>query len=176
MSLSRLLSAALVVSLVFVGALAAVGCNPPPSSFGLGYRYLRDDGTKGTSCSLAGNAQGGSATLVAKARDEKGKDTFPHLWVESHQDGGDTPYTLDVYTTRGYQGDTLLPADKEIVKSVAYAEAFGAGQQKDSFTVVFEGKSVAFDVQGIPAAATSCPFGVGNEPSRTDAKLASDVP
>ena len=65
--------------------------------------------------------------------------SFPHLWVESHQDGGDTPYTLDVYTTRGYQGDTLLPADHAIygtgdakLKSVTYRLFFNGQREPNT--------------------------------------------
>lgn len=136
-------------------SFAMSACHPPESTFGLALAYENPDGMKGNVCSLAGNAQGGSSVrLDTKARN---KDTFPHLWIETHQDGGSSPYSVEVFVVTSYVDDTMLPAKKEMLKSTAYDEAFGQGGRSDAFTVTFENQSYGIRVTGLPASATTCP-------------------
>ena len=147
-------SVALLVASVFGASLVA--CTTEVSSFGLATSFVEPDGKKGGSCELAGNAKGGEATrLDSKATEAK--DAFPHLWYGTHQDGGSTPYELEVYTVSGYREGTLVPSQKTVLKSATYDEAFGASRGTDSFSVEFEGKTYAIRVFGIPSNATTCP-------------------
>ena len=145
----------------FVASLfgaSLVACTTEVSSFGLATSFVEvePDGRKGGSCVLAGNAKGGSATRLDHKATEA-KDAFPHLWYETHQDGGSTPYRLEVYTVGAYLEGTTVPAQKTVLKSASYDEAFGASSGTDSFSVEFEGKTYAFRVFGIPSSASKCP-------------------
>ena len=138
-----------------VGA-SVVACTTEVSSFGLATSFVEPDGTKGASCVLAGNAQGGEAVRLDHKATEA-KNAFPHLWYETHQDGGSTPYRLEVYTVSAYREGTMVPAQKTVLKSATYDEAFGASSGTDSFSVEFEGKTYTIRVFGIPSNVTTCP-------------------
>lgn len=144
----------LLVASVFGASLVA--CTTEVSSFGLATSFIEADGTKGSSCVLAGNAQGGEATRLDHKATEA-KNAFPHLWYETHQDGGSTPYRLEVYTVSAYVEGTTVPARKTVLRSATYDEAFGASSGTDTLSVEFEGKTYTFRVFGIPANVTTCP-------------------
>jgi hypothetical protein len=143
----------------FVASLfgvSLVACTSEVSSFGLATSFVEPDGTKGASCVLAGNAQGGEAVRLDHKANEA-KNAFPHLWYETHQDGGNTPYRLEVYTVSAYVEGTLVPAQKTVLKSASYDEAFGASSATDTLSVEFEGETYTIRVFGIPSNATTCP-------------------
>jgi hypothetical protein len=56
-----------------------------------------------------------------------------------------------------YREGTLVPAQKTVLKSATYDEAFGASSGTDSFSVEFEGKIYTIRVVGIPSNVTICP-------------------
>lgn len=147
-----------LVGLLFASVFGAsfVACTTEVSSFGLATSYVEPDGSKGASCILAGNAKGGEAVRLDHKATEA-KNAFPHLWYETHQEGGNTPYRLEVYTVGAYREGTLVPEQKTVLKSASYDEAFGASSGTDTISAAFEGKTYTIRVFGIPSNATTCP-------------------
>jgi hypothetical protein len=146
-----------LLSLVAV-VCAVPGCSPGPSTFGLQIIAELPDGTKQYDCDPPGNAHGGSWTrLDRKATSAEKIGAFPHLFLEQHQNGEGTPYELYVWAVSGYVAGTAVPADRVALKAAVYDEAFGRAGKTDSFVVVFENKSYAIQVKGLPGSATECP-------------------
>lgn len=141
------------VSLVVAGlVLGLLGCSSPTSTFGLAVAYDEQGGTKGALCSPAGNAQGGSGVRL----DGKAEGALPHLWLNTHQDGGSSPYEVVVERVTAYRPGTLVPAQREVLVARAYDEAFGAAQREDTFTASFEGRTFTFTLRGV-ASSEGCP-------------------
>lgn len=136
--------------------LVAPGCSTPPSTFGLRYRYSTDGKTFGSGCQAAGNSQGGTSGRLDTKGPFDDPTTLPHLWFEVHQDGDDAPYTLEVFTVSSYRDSTMLPAEKQTLKSTTYDEAFGEAARTDTFQVSFEQHTYSFEITGLPKG-TACP-------------------
>jgi hypothetical protein len=129
-------------------SLGALGCSSPTSTFGLAVTYDDHVGTKGSFCSPPGNAQGGSGARL----DGKAEGKLPHLWVDTHQDGGNTPYEVVVARVMAYRPGTQVPAEREVLVARVYDEAFGTSQREDTFTATFEGRTFDFTLRGVSSS------------------------
>lgn len=136
---------------------ATAGCHPDPSTFGMQVTVERPDGTKSHNCLLSGNAQGGTSERLDRKGTTKA-NAFPHFWLTEHQMGENTPYIVEVFTVSSYVGDTAVPAEKVLLTSRSYDEAFGQAGKTDSLHVTFENESYEVQIKGLPSSATSCSF------------------
>ena len=126
-----------------------------PSTFGLYTKYTTPKSERGSNCTLSGNSKGGGASRIDIKKDVGTPP--PHLWLSQTQAGGDSPYVVEVAIVKSYEPGTLVPKEREVLKSVAYDSAFGAAAGSDQFNVSFEGGEYAIEVVGIPKDTGVCP-------------------
>jgi hypothetical protein len=74
------------------------------------------------------------------------------LWVDTHQDGGNTPYEVVVARVTAYRPGTQVPAEREVLVARVYDEAFGTSQREDTFTATFEGRTFDFTLRGVSSS------------------------